>query len=109
MRTYYVIIRANSEGQELTCDLPEQPSYDDIKRIVQPVLGPKRWMERVAVLHNGKACDMFVDECGAIDGLPPNPAATTVYRAWRVSKGDNPNSLPMIYGDAVLFTRRVWF
>lgn len=66
--------------------------------------------EHVAVLHDGKRADMFVDEESACKGLPRNEAATSVYRCNTLTQRPetDPETLPAIYGPAVLFDVRVW-
>lgn len=66
--------------------------------------------EHVAVLHEGKRADMFVDEESA-GRLPRNDAATAIYRNnWLTQHpSDDPESLPAIYGPAILTSERVWF
>lgn len=66
--------------------------------------------EHVSVLHHGQRADMFVDGDGA-GVLPRNEVATTVYRNnWLTQHpGTAPETLPAVYGLAVLTSRRVWF
>ena len=70
-------------------------------------------LEHVTVLHDGKRADMFVDEMGHVrmDGPKPrNDVATGLYRAnWMAQhRGQDPEDLPFIAGNAVLFDRIVW-
>jgi len=100
------------EGAQQTCsvDWRTEPRFLAICNVVTPYLGGRRF-EHVTVLHNGKRADMFVDECGAINRLPMNIEATDIYRAasMRANPDQDPDSLPAIYGVAVLFDERVWF
>lgn len=67
-------------------------------------------MEHVSVLlENGQSGDMFVSEEGGL--WTPNERATVHYRrAWLTRHpGADPDSLAMVWGPAILFTRRVWF
>jgi len=67
--------------------------------------------EHVAVLHDGKRADMFVDGDGIAKELDRNGAATAIYRNNTLTRapGTDPESLPAIVGTAVLCSRRVWF
>jgi hypothetical protein len=112
METTYHIIRANGSPIEVvTINLPEDPGYVALRDIVRPVIGERRDMERVAVLYEDRPTDMFVDDVGALCQMPVNARASAIYRAnWlKQHPGTDPDSLPAIHGDAVLFLRRVWF
>lgn len=94
---------------------PREPGYDRLRALIEPLLGD-RSLEHVSVLADFKggtdyaAADMFVDETGALNGLPINDAATTIYRRYSVlTHRADPDGLPAIYGVAILFERRVWF
>lgn len=67
-------------------------------------------LEHVSVLFGGRRADMFVDDRGIEKDLPRNEAATAIYRANWLSRhpGADPESIPAIYGLAVLFDRIVW-
>jgi len=78
------------------------PTKDDITKIVEPLLGTGAKMERVSVMVNGSAADMFVDENAQLRNLPVNAKATDIYRAGHAF------GLPLIRGIAVLFMRPVW-
>lgn len=111
MKTTYTIIRASGMTEKGEIDWPMQPGHALIKPLVESVVdGP---LERVAVLHpeSNQPTDMFVDEMGHLraEAKPFNEAATKIYRAYRVSQGDEADTLPTIAGDVVLFDRRVWF
>jgi len=108
--TIMTIIFANGGTSEHPIDLPQDPGYDRLKALVDPHLDGGR-LERVAVLHDGHACDMFVDDESIAKGLPKNRKATAIYRNnWLTQHPeDDPDDLPAIYGPAVLFSRRVWF
>lgn len=87
--------------------------------VVVPALGTRNY-ERVAVLHPDKdldlargvppqGADMFVDEDGHARGLPFNPTASAIYRAFAIRAGRaRAEDLPPIVGPAVLFDCRVW-
>ena len=115
--TSYLVLKPDGTRIEGSVDWPEQPAYELIQPVVRPLIsslrpdGPYSWFERVAVIHDGKHADMFVDEHGIQRGLPRNEAATAIYRAGWLSQhpGTDPETLNPIFGDAVLFLRRVWF
>jgi hypothetical protein len=105
------------------------PGYDALKKFIVPELakhnGREGNLERVAVLLTADVmisfkaltrampADMFVDDEGAVPdhGLPRNEQATAIYRNnWLTNnKGTDPETLPAIYGCAILFMGRVWF
>ena len=117
MKTEYSIYRAGHASPERhEIDWPDDPGYDRIKTLVEPLLGAGEPLEHVAVLYNGERHDMFVSEVGQLQlttrgPLPINAAATAVYRCnWLTHHPDtNPDDLPNIAGVAVLFHRPVWF
>lgn len=111
METEYIVIRPDGTEEKHTANLPEEPDYEQIKAIMIQVFGPRSWFERVAVLHDGKRTDMFVDEEGLLKRLPRNEKATAIYRAnWLAQHpATDPEELNLIVGTAVLFTRPVWF
>lgn len=117
MKTTYSIYRPGiAEPERGEIEWPEDPGYQRIKALVEPLLGDKERLEHVTVLHNDGPADMFVSEMGHMVltyrvPLPINDAATAIYRAaWmRRHPGDDPHDLPTIAGVAVLFDRRVWF
>jgi len=96
-------------------DLPlfPGPGLEAIKAVVMPALGAGAELERVRVLRNGRQADMFVDEIGGpqYNRRPRNEAATAIYRAatLRLRPALDPESLPAIYGVAVIFDDRIWF
>lgn len=110
MKTSYTVYRADGTSEELSCELPRAPIYEEIAGIVCPQLDGAT-LEHVAVLHEGERRDMFVDDHGSIKGLPRNEAATEIYRANSMARDPklDPETLPAIYGPAVLFGRRIWF
>lgn len=110
MKTTFTVYRVGQEPLLQQVDLAEKPDFDELRAIIQPLLDGAH-LERVRVLHNGEALDMFVDEEGMLRCLPVNPAASAIYRNNWLTKhpGTDPQTLPPIYGTAVLFHRRVWF
>lgn len=110
MKTTYHVLRVGKQLETASADLPEQPGYDKLRKLITPLLDGAN-LEHVAVLHDGKRTDMFVDDTGALKGLPLNPEATAIYRNNTMSQHPetDPESLPAIYGPAILFDRRVWF
>jgi len=116
IKTRLRLIRVDGTTQEETRELPPEPTYEQLRRYVQPLIGGG-WMERVRVFiafdQGGTPgyLDMFVDEASAISDLPVNWPATEIYRnnVMHHEPGTNAEGLPAIYGPAVLFDRRVWF
>lgn len=111
MKTSIRIIKADGTEEVRDFAWPEAPGYAAIRDLVEPILGQGRYLEHVTVLHEGERTDMFVDDSGLTDGLPRNEKATAIYRANWLSQhpGCSPEALPFIAGDAILFSRRVWF
>lgn len=66
--------------------------------------------EHVTVLFNGERRDMFVDEMGALQGLPVNDAATAIYWTASRARGESDfRNAPRIHGVAILFPdHQVW-
>ncbi len=112
------LIRADGTAAEETRELPEQPTYEQLRRYVQPLLDGA-WMERVRVFtdYNGGTqyayTDMFVDEgFGIRTDYLLNEKATAIYRFNTIHHSDKPvdaETLSAILGPAVLFDRQVWF
>lgn len=78
-----------------------------LKRFFAP-----RHYEHVNILHPDKQdeyVDMFVDEVGAITGLPVNEEATRLYqRNSIIHQGAKAEDLPKIYGPAIVILEKVW-
>jgi hypothetical protein len=115
METEYVTITEDAKTYEeslrnkWSTDLPEKPSYQELKQIVQPRLDGAE-LERVNVFWNGEYLDMFVDETGLLKGLPVNEVATRIYHNnMRIHNPLFDGPWPPICGPAVLFLRKVWF
>ncbi len=110
METPFAILRPGAKAEAGSADLPPKPEYRELSKLLWPLLDTAG-IERVLVLHNGAYTDMFVDGQGVEKGLPRNDTATRVYRNNFLThhEGHDPESLPVIYGDAVLFSRKVWF
>jgi|GEM_PF-1380323 hypothetical protein len=121
MHTKYKVIPATDTPSQITehnCDLPERPTYQQIRTVVEPYLKvarPEARLEHVSVLgDDGERADMFVDDVGALSGLPINLEATRRYHRASIERceeqvdGIIPNA-PRIHGCAVLFARRIWF
>lgn len=95
---------------------PFPPNYMQLSEAIKPLIGGGD-IEHVSVLFEGQRRDMFVDEFGApvCKGLPRNECATAIYRAATMQglsgapyNGD-PESIPAIYGPAVIFQEMVWY
>lgn len=110
MLTTMHIYAVGRERETREVDLAKEPGYLALKTVLTPLLDGAD-LEHVSVLFEGRRADMFVDEIGANKGLPRNEPATTIYRAnWLAQRPEErPESLPAIYGPAVVFARRVWF
>jgi len=116
MKTEYTILKPGDVPVERgEVDWPKEPGYQLIKALVEPLLGDNEPLEHVAVLHDGKRRDMFVSEYGHMrlttrEPLPINDRATAVYRNnWMTQHPDqDPETLPGIAGNAILFHRIVW-
>lgn len=88
-------------------DWPADPGYDRIKEFllrIEPSF-KQRDFEHVNVWFNNQLADMFVDELGAVVGLPLNEFATQLYRGGP----HGPRHEGNIFGPAVIFNGRVWF
>ena len=121
MNWNYTIFRADGSQEPGCVDWPENPVFKVIRALVEPIVGGP--MEHVTVLDPAKIDadevdpqadrrDLFVDEMAHVRETPKprNEAATRIYRAnWlRAHPDDEPEELPFIAGDAVLFERIVW-
>lgn len=116
--TTYTVYRADGAVERGEVGWPESPSFNEIAALVEPIVGGD--LEHVTVLDPASAeaaevsradyRDMFVDELGHMRADPTrNQAATAIYRAnWLRANGGDPEDLPWIAGDAVLFDRVIW-
>jgi hypothetical protein len=120
MNTSFTVYHPDGSVSAGDVDWPEDPTYDQIRALVEPIVGGP--LEHVRVLNpksveadricEGDYLDMFVDEIGHVAALGPKPrndAATAIYRAnWLRAEGGDPEDLPWIAGTAIVFDRRVW-
>lgn len=115
--TKYLIMRPDEPHETCTIEWPLDPGYSRLKKLLMPLLDGNH-LEHVSVLADFdggtdfKRADMFVDECGALNGLPRNEAATAIYRRNALTRAPadyDTEQLPAIYGPAILFARLVWF
>lgn len=106
----YVWLRPGELPKPGTFTIPRQPGYAFLCELIEPMLDGAK-LEHVTVLYQGRRGDMFVDEFGSVRGLPRNEHATSIYRAASLDRepGLDPESLPAIYGPAVVFDRQVWW
>lgn len=106
--TRVIVMQPDGGRVDALIDLKRDPGYDELRALILPHLGGGD-LERVAVLYDGRACDMFVDDRGLIKDLPRNEAATEIY--WEASRrrGDDLTGASHIAGTAILFDRQVWF
>ena len=109
INTQFTILRADGTEEVRSQRMHETPGYMVLQVLLKPILGCE-YAERVRVLHDGQRLDLFVDEIGIKKRLPRNEKATAIYRnhALTLDPGADPEILSCIYGDAVLFSRRVW-
>jgi hypothetical protein len=110
MITEMTIMHPGAEPEVRQEDWPEAPGYRFLAEKIGPVV--RGDVERVNVFWDGAYTDMFVNETGALMSLPRNEAATVIYRNNWLTHQDpaaDPESLPAIYGPAVLMSRKVWF
>lgn len=107
--TQFTILRADGTEEVRSQRMHDMPGYMVLQLLVTPILGCE-YAERVRVLHDGQALDLFVDEGGLDKRLPRNEKATAIYRnnVMTQEPGTDPESLACIVGDAVLFSRPVW-
>lgn len=101
----YTIYEPDGTNSEHEVDLPARPGYDRLKAVLSPLF-PGTHFEHVTILRGP---DMFVDEIGAIRGLPVNEAATKLYQEAAIRRGFDARDLSKIYGRAVVFHQRVWY
>jgi hypothetical protein len=107
--TGYIVLYCDGTTAAGDIDWPDNPSLAQIKALVEPIVGEP--MEHVRVLDpdTDEYRDMFVDEMGHQHDRPHNAAATALYRNnWLVHEGGDPDDLPSIVGNAVVFDREVW-
>lgn len=92
-----------------TVDLPRAPGLGRLRLIVEPMLYGGT-LEHVSVLHDGKPTDLFICEGSSFVGNVRNDKATEIYRASWLSHYPKapPETLPAIYGPAVIVDRQVW-
>jgi hypothetical protein len=116
MKTGLQILRVGHERETREADLAAEPGFNELNRLILPLLEGAENMEHVSVLFDGWPADMFVDEEGAVPTrsrgpLPVNRAATEIYHAASLRRDPNADTSewPRIHGTAVLFARRVWF
>lgn len=110
IQTRLTILQPDGKTEERTADLPAHPGVDMLRSLLTPLFDGVV-MEHVSVIHDGCRADMFVDGDAIDRGLPRNEAATAIYRYYSLSRtpARDAESLPAIYGTAILFHRRVWF
>jgi hypothetical protein len=116
MLTGYTIVYPDATLQRGHIDWPQSPTLDQIKALVEPIVGSPT--EHVRVLDPDSVLfperdpvylDMFVDELGHNRMKARNEAATAFYRAnWLHHEGGEPDDLPWIAGTAIVFDRIVW-
>ena len=88
---------------------PARPSWNQIRSLVLPLLEYEP-MAHLPVLYGNTRGDLFFGEDAEKQGLFRNGVATSIFRAalLRRDLGRDPETLPVIYGPAVVFHRQVW-
>jgi hypothetical protein len=109
METKFTVYFPDGTKAERMTDIPRDPGYGLLKTLLKEFI-PNHF-EHVAVLHDDKRLDMFVDEDGLMKKMPRNEAATEIFRTNWLKKYPKtpPEELSFIVGTAVLFHRRVWY
>jgi hypothetical protein len=110
METFYTILRVDGSSERLSVDWPRDPEYEQIRALVEPILGGAM-MEHVYILGDkGEPQDMFVDEIGHWKNLSVNHEATRLYRRATLLRRPevSPEELNYIVGAAVVFDRIIW-
>lgn len=118
MKTEILILRPGERPERASAHLPDDDSlglYKALKVVVEPITGePMEHVRVFARFDDGDPFDyrdMFVNECGRIDGMPRNERATQLYRNNVMMHEIHPpplEGLPWIAGPAVLFRDIVW-
>ena len=112
MKVAYSLIRAEGETESFTADFNGEPEswHGQLRDVFAQHFGDDIVYEHVNVWHQGSYTDMFVDETGALKGLPVNAEASEIYHA--NVKAHFPEEatgeMALIYGDALLFRQKVW-
>lgn len=111
----YTVLFANGRRKAGTAKLPDKQTtasvYAVAEKVVRGVIGDDADVEHVRVWDRGQYRDMFVDEIGHHKHLPLNEQATAIYRANSLAHEQpppDPDEMPTIVGDAVLFDQQVW-
>lgn len=89
-----------------TREVEKPVGYHKIAALVEPLIGAR--LEHVSVLFEGRRADMFVGDESALDGSPVNEAATRIYHAASLARGQDMTGAPPIYGVAVVCSEIVW-
>ena len=100
------------DTMELYCPLKDDgtPDFATLRSLIRNKLGGCDF-EHVNVFWEGEYRDMFVDEIGQLKDLPINMRATVIY--WNNVKVHSPTEydpdrMPLIFGKAVIFDKKVW-
>lgn len=116
MLTRYIVMLPNDlKPAELEIDLPREPTYDQLRDLIEPILGENERMDHVNVWFCGQRRDMFVSELGRYkmayrDAMPRNELATIIYRTASLLRDPrlDPEEIAFIVGPAIMFDRKVW-
>jgi hypothetical protein len=77
-----------------------------MRKQIEPTLG--QGLEHVSVLFEDRRGDMFVGENSAATEAY-NEEATKIYHAASIARGEDVSDAPVVYGVAVVASRRIWF
>ena len=105
----YTVLQPDGRAVDSIATLPRNPTTDDVRSVVNRFLDGGA-AEHVAVLHDNRRTDMFVDEHSHLKRLQRNEAATALFRAaaLRINPERDPETLPYIAGPAIVFDEPVW-
>lgn len=102
--TRMLIISADGTSEDREATFAGTPNYDSLRKAMDGVFDER--FEHVYVLHDDQRRDMFVGETSTINGRHSrNEKATAIYRNNALTRSPviDPESIPAIYGPAVLF------
>ena len=105
----YTVLKPDGRNVDSVATLPRNPTTDDVRSVVSRFFDGGA-AEYVAVLHDNRRADMFVDEHSHLKHMLRNEIATRLFRApaLQIDPQRDPETLPYIAGPAVLFDRPIW-
>lgn len=111
MKTEFLIYRPGVMLPEIqTIDIPEEPTFAEVKSALAPMLNLQGNIDRVVVDFRNEVHEMFVDDRGPFNDLPVNDAATLIYHEAMRRSGNPPfiDRPRPIRGIAVICLRKIW-